>query len=269
MVDSNSYDNAHEISEGLLVTDGPFITGGAASPVGLNLPQSTVYIQTLSTGVFIWRKFGSSSADWRILSAQDIFFDNTFNEFESSQCQEAIEEALSKARASRFQYIQFQLIGQMNYDQYLYSFANSSSSMDRRSNDNSNGYQYTGAAPLTVAFDGNIEHATASIRGIAQSTGSPSANIEVKFELWKCGFNNVGTKLGDIIFNVDSSLYTIGNWWNSSIVTAFGEEQDQDVDVNAGDLLGLKFIKQIGSDKAVSIENTTIVLEIVGADLNA
>jgi hypothetical protein len=115
-----------------------------------------------------------------------------------------------------------------------------------------------------VAFNGKVTSATASITGIAQSEGSPAANLELKFELWKVGFNNEGTKLGDIIFNIVSANYTIGNFWDSSILTGFGEEQPQNINVSAGDLLGLKFIRQTGNNKVVAVTNTTVVLQIVG-----
>lgn len=51
---------------------GPFYTGGAASPVGLDLPTGTFYLQSTVSGVLIWRKFGALVTDWRQLSAQDI-----------------------------------------------------------------------------------------------------------------------------------------------------------------------------------------------------
>jgi hypothetical protein len=163
----------------------------------------------------------------------------------------------------RFQYSQFQFIGQMNFDQYLYSYVQSGGET-RRSGDPSNGYRFGNSAPLTVAFNGKVTSATASITGIAQSEGSPAANLELKFELWKVGFNSEGTKLGDIIFNIVSANYTIGNFWDSSILTGFGEEQPQNINVSAGDLLGLKFIRQTGNNKVVAVTNATVVLQIVG-----
>jgi len=190
-----------------------------------------------------------------------VSFDNSIAQFQDNPTN--VQEALEKARGARFQYIQFQFIGQMNFNQYLYSGVHNGS-LSRRSGDASNGYQFGNSAPQTLAFNGKIENATASIRGIAQSTGTPAANLELLFELWRVGFNGEGMKLGDIVFNIDTSAYTIGNWWNSSIVTAFGEEQAQDVNANAGDLLGLKFISRTGNSNVVSIENTTIVLGVIG-----
>lgn len=66
---------AHEVEQGLLVENGPFYTGGTASPVGLDLPTGAFYLQDTTTGVKIWRKFGSTTSEWRELSAQDIPFD--------------------------------------------------------------------------------------------------------------------------------------------------------------------------------------------------
>lgn len=202
-------------------------------------------------------------------TADSTPFDNTDTEFQSETTRDAIVESLELAKASRFQYAQFQFIGEMNFDQYMFVGAHSAAgsllSSTRRSGDTSNGYRFGNSAPLTVSFSGKVQSATASIRGIAQSTGSPATNMELKFELWKVGMaGNEGTKLGDIIFNITSANYTIGNWWNSSIVTQFEEEQAQDIDVTAGALLGLKFIRQTGNDKVVSVQNTTIVLEIIG-----
>ena len=187
-------------------------------------------------------------------------FDNSANGFDATDVQMAIEET----KGFRVQPTQFQFIGQMNFDQYLYSGIHSGS-FSRRSGDSSNGYRYSNSAPNTALYSGSVVSASASITGIAQSTGSPAASLELKFELWKVGFSNQGTKLGDIIFNINSSSYTIGNWWDSSILTAFAENQTQNITVSAGDLLGLKFIRQTGNNKVVAVTNTTIVLEIQGS----
>lgn len=197
-------------------------------------------------------------------TAESVPFDNDTNGFSSDTVQGAIEEAKELGEV-QVQYPQFQLIGQMNFDQYLYSVAHSSSSLDRRSGNISNGYRYSDSAPLAANFTGTVVSASASITGAAQSTGAASSSVELLFELWNVGFNSEGSKLGDIIFNIDSGTYTIGNYWDSSILTAFAENQSQDVDVTAGDLLALKFIRQLGSDKVVAVTNTTVTLEITSA----
>ena len=152
----------------------------------------------------------------------------------------------------------------MNFDQYLYS-GQHTGSLTRRSGDASNGYRFSNSAPLTCLYGGKVVSAAASITGIAVSTSSPASSIELKFELWRVGFSGQGTVLGNIIFNIDTAGRTIGSFWNSSILTGYAESQSQDVDVQAGDLLGLKFIRQTGSDKVVAVQNTTIVLEIEGS----
>lgn len=194
--------------------------------------------------------------------ADAIYFDNTTAQLPNSP--RNVQTAIENAKAFRFQYIQFQYIGERNFDAYLFSNADVGS-INRESGNPSNGYQFGNSAPNLVAFSGTVDEATAAIRGIAQSTGSPAANLELLFELWKVGFSGEGTKLGDITFNIDTSQYTIGNFWNSSIQTEFAEAQTQNVSVTAGDLLGLKFIRQTGNDKVVAIRNTTIVLGITGS----
>lgn len=194
--------------------------------------------------------------------ASQVVFDNSVTQLDNNP--ENVQEALENVKGFRVQTPQFQFIGNMNFDQYLYSNTHSDG-FSRRSGDPSNGYQFGNSAPLTVLYTGTVISAAASIRGIAQSTGSPAANLELLFELWKVGFSGEGTKLGDITFDIDSSLYTIGNFWNSSVQTEFAENQAQNVDVSAGDLLGLKFIRQTGNANVVAIRNTTVVLEIEGS----
>lgn len=261
----SNIDRAFSIPNGVLIDEnngGPFITGGTPSPVGLDLPIGTTYIRPVGSGVEIWKKFGATVNDWSRLSAEDITFDNTVANLNGNP--QNVQAAIEAGREIRFQYIQFQFIGQMNSDQYLYSEVHSNSNNNRRSGDTSNGYQFQNSAPQTIAFTGNCERATASIRGVAQSTGTPAASLEFLAELWKVGFSGEGTKLGDITFDIDTSVYTVGNFWNSSIVTGFAEEQSQNVAVTEGDLLGLKFIRRTGAANVVSVNNATIVLEITG-----
>lgn len=210
--------------------------------------------------------YNESKARWIILGdAEDVFFDNSVADLKDNP--DNVQEAIEKVKGFRVQPLQFQYIGELNFDNYLYSGVDAVSGLlsgSRRSGNTSNGYRYGNSAPLTSLYDGTVVSAAASITGIAQSTGSPASSLELKFELWKVGFNGEGTKLGDIIFNIDTSTYTVGNYWNSSVLTAFAENQSQNVDVSAGDLLGLKFIRQTGNDKVVEIYNATIVLEIEG-----
>lgn len=213
-----------------------------------------------------FKVYSEDESRWIVLGdAGDVYFDNTTAQLSGNP--DDVQTAIEKVKGFRVQPIQFQLIGSLNYDDYLYSGSDLMSGLlsnARRSGNISNGYRYGNSAPSTSLYSGTVVSATASITGLAVSTGSPATSVQLKFELWKVGFSNQGTKLGDIIFNIDSNAYSIGSWWNSSVLTQFAENQTQDVDVSAGDLLGLKFIRQTGNDAIVSFQNATIILEIEG-----
>lgn len=261
-------DRAFEIDNGVIINDpdtgdtSPFITGGPASPVGLDLPIDTLYLQKSGTKPLLWQKFGAGTSDWRQLSAVDIPFDPTGTDIDASATD--VQAAIESLSNFRFQYAHFQLIGSRNYDSYLYA-GNDYGSITRESGDASNGYQFSNSAPLLAGFSGNVVSATAAIRGVAQSTGAPAASCEILFELYNVGFSGEGTKLGDITFDISSSTYTIGNFWNSSVQTEFSENQTQNIAITKGNLLGLKFIRQTGNDKIVAFTNATILLEIKGS----
>lgn len=57
------------------LVNGPLYTGGPSSPVGMNLPVSTVYVQNEGTRIIVWQKFGAGVNDWRVYPAQDIGLD--------------------------------------------------------------------------------------------------------------------------------------------------------------------------------------------------
>jgi hypothetical protein len=67
-------DKAFEVNSGVVVNDessgntveGPFFTGGPNIPLGLNLPEKTIYNQVKSDGIVVWRKFGNGINDWSI-----------------------------------------------------------------------------------------------------------------------------------------------------------------------------------------------------------
>lgn len=269
-----SKDRAFEITDGVVVSDdssgnfieGPFYTGGPSSPVGLNLPENTFYTQNTASGCVLWQKFGSGVNDWVVYSSKDVSFDNSIANIPNSPAnvQDALDNIYQGEPSFRFQYVQFQRLGEMDSNTYLFANVTKNSADSRTSGSASNGYRYNDSAPIVAAFSGNIRNGTASITGVAQSTGNAASNVRIKFELYKVGFSSEGTKLGNIIFDVDSSTYTVGDYWNTSILTSFADEQSQDVDVTEGDLLGLKFKSVLGNNKAVAVHNVTIVLELAG-----
>lgn len=72
-IDDNSYDNAQSVNDGLIVDEeggGPFFTGGSASPVGLDLPVSTLYTQVLASGVILWKHNSTDINDWSPITAE-------------------------------------------------------------------------------------------------------------------------------------------------------------------------------------------------------
>lgn len=66
-----------EVANGLRVSDngteGPLYTGGPTSPVGLDLPVDSFYVQNQgSGGVVLWRKYGTGTSDWTKASPMDF-----------------------------------------------------------------------------------------------------------------------------------------------------------------------------------------------------
>lgn len=62
-------DKAFAVSNGLRINeslDGPFITGGPLSPIGLDLLIGTIYFQPKGNGFDLWQKFGAGVNDWEV-----------------------------------------------------------------------------------------------------------------------------------------------------------------------------------------------------------
>lgn len=79
---------AQEIQNGLRVSDngteGPFYTGGPTSPVGLDLPVDTIYVQNIGTGgVVVWRKYDTGVNDW-VKAQPNDFMQKVTNDSETS-----------------------------------------------------------------------------------------------------------------------------------------------------------------------------------------
>jgi len=102
-------DKAFEAQNGFTVeTDddtGAFYTGGSASPVGLDLPTRTIYVQTNpSSKVLIWQKFNTGVNDWRQLSAEDIPFNDTGLDITAANVQGAIETQVNRHYGKDFDF---------------------------------------------------------------------------------------------------------------------------------------------------------------------
>lgn len=60
-------------------TQAPFVFGGANSPVGLTTPNAQAfYVQTVSDGVCLWKKFGPNPNDWVKMVTDHSFSIHTF-----------------------------------------------------------------------------------------------------------------------------------------------------------------------------------------------
>jgi hypothetical protein len=156
---------------------------------------------------------------------------------------------------------QFQFVEEMDYDQYLVSYVDNDTQKNRlrRSGDPSNGMRYDEAAPIISPCSGVITRATVVTKGIACSTGTPSSSCEYKFELWNVGFQNEGTKITDVVFDVDNSTFPIGRWWNTfDYDTNLIMNIPLSVNVSCGDRLALKFIRQYGNDKIIAARHVTV-----------
>lgn len=207
--------------------------------------------------------YHSSKGRWIVLGdAEDVVFNNSVNGFDATNVQAAIEEVKKKRH-----FLQFQLIDELNYDEYIYSNVDIGNQgllgSKNRSGNQSNGYRYSNSAPLIAPFTGKVVRGTFAIKGLAVSTGNVGSMVTVNLELWSVGFQNEGTKLGDIDVDVDSGTFTIGNWWNSSVDTNFKGSANYDLSIPEGTLLAVKFIRQQNSTNAVEIRNLTVALELL------
>lgn len=68
-----------EIENGIRINDGdssgPIFTGGPTSPVGLDFPEGTLYVQNVPTGPVIWKKWGVGINDWAKQMPSDFYQD--------------------------------------------------------------------------------------------------------------------------------------------------------------------------------------------------
>lgn len=82
---SNNIDDAFEVDNGIILDEStglPYITGGLSSPVGLDLPEETLYLQGTNSGFVLWKKYNDNPNSWRIFDSTDIPFDPTLQNFD-------------------------------------------------------------------------------------------------------------------------------------------------------------------------------------------
>lgn len=62
--------SAYEVNSGLKINNGPLFIGGTASPIGLDEPLFSVYVQELSNGIIFWKHNSSDPNDWAPITAE-------------------------------------------------------------------------------------------------------------------------------------------------------------------------------------------------------
>ena len=102
---------AFGVTDGIRINeslDGPFITGGASSPVGVPMPLGTVYLQPIGNGFDLWEKFGSGDDDWRVKEfvakafITEFFSSNAISETTSLSFQDKINATTASLPSGRY-----------------------------------------------------------------------------------------------------------------------------------------------------------------------
>ena len=242
------------------------VTQNLISILGYDIPagaQQHISIQK-------WGKAAKDSGLLSLIQSGDIVVSNGTNElsvedaefFISDLSNVDIEDLSTKIKRRHF--IQFSFTEDMDYDQYLVSYADSDTNTNRlkRSGNSSNGFRYGNCAPTLIPFSGKIKSARLIMKGGAVDGANIDSIVTANFELFSVGFQNEGVKIDDLIFSIDSSTYTIGQWWNSSVDSNINILEDKDIPISGGNMLGLKFNSIRSSEDIVKCQGVLILLEI-------
>lgn len=86
-----------EVDNGIVIIDpsngtSATITGGVNSPLGLDFPAGSVYVQKNTNESVLWEKFGAGVNDWQIYKGSNISLDPTGNNFTATDVQSFAEE---------------------------------------------------------------------------------------------------------------------------------------------------------------------------------
>lgn len=101
-------------------------------------------------------------------------------------------------------------------------------------------------SPFQVPFDATITKAVLTVRGVGVQNGSVTYPVSYETDLFDVGFTSI-SKLADVDFSISNSFivgtYTVG-------ATNFKGSTTLNIDVDEGDLLGLRFMNGTGSSVA-------------------
>jgi len=159
-------------------------------------------------------------------------------------------------------YAQYQRLDSLNFSAYLYSYRDIIDGSQPESGNSSNGYEFSGSAPIIIPFNGSIIKSIWAIKGASVSGGTVGPTVTANMEIFSVGFNGEGTKIDDLTIDIDSSVYTIGTFFNSFVDTDFKGTASHSIPVSEGDLIGIKFNDTSGPNDVEEIRNVTICLEI-------
>lgn len=162
--------------------------------------------------------------------------------------------------------ISFSLAERLSYSQYLVSWSQGYDRKNRLLRSGcDNGIKYGDCAPIVIPHDSEISSATVSVKGVGIDGSTPDSYVNLKLELWAVGYDNEGTKITDLIFPIDSSSYTVGSWWDSSVDTNYNGSVSVGQSIGVGDMVAAKFVSVESSSYVVQADNIylSLVLEKV------
>jgi hypothetical protein len=116
-------------------------------------------------------------------------------------------------------------------------------------------------SPHVCKTSGKVIEAVLGLKGAGINDSAVTYPAYVKTELWKVGFDDEGTKLGDIDIPLTQGVGTMTN----ADVNESGIVLDlsaSNINVSKGDMLGLKFVNGSGVSEIAFILNCFINLKI-------
>ena len=148
-----------------------------------------------------------------------------------------------------------------NFQQYFMTWrgTGTDSSNGKRSGASSGIQNGNGCSPYQVPFDATITGAVLTLKGAGVQNGSVTYPVTFQTDLFEQDFTT-DTKIGDIDFSISNS-FTVGTWSPGN--TNFKGTTTLDIDVDTGDMLGLKFINGTGASLVGQLRNAfvTLILE--------
>jgi hypothetical protein len=259
------FNKAQSADNGFIVDEengGPFYTGGTASPIGLDLPTLTFYLQSTAAGVLVWRKHGVGVNDWRQLSAQDIPFVDTGSTYKSAT--NTVAKAFEELRTtviSKPQIINTSLNGTFNIIKDTFSFIDVHGTFTGFSLELPDATLLAEGRAFDIVNNGDEIITIKDFDGNGLVTLNPDDLVHFILE------HNT-TQAGEWIFNITSSTAT---GILSSVVTSntpFATSSPTDVLVTSFTVLPVagRYLVLVSADLVITVNNrfSEIVVDIAG-----